>query len=56
VVVPDVKGLSIQSANEILSGLGLNLKITGNGFATSQTPAATTVVDKGSDVNVTFTP
>lgn len=56
VVVPDVKGLSIQSANEILSGLGLNLKITGNGFASSQTPAATTVVEKGSDVSVTFTP
>ena len=56
VVVPDLKGLSIQSANEILTGLGLKLKITGNGFATSQTPAATTVVDKGSDVSVTFTP
>lgn len=56
VVVPDLKGLSIQSANEILTGLGLKLKITGNGFATSQTPAPTTVVDKGSDVSVTFTP
>jgi len=56
VIVPDLKGLSIQSANEILTGLGLNLKITGNGFASSQTPAATTVVDKGSDVSVTFTP
>lgn len=56
VVVPDVKGLSIQSANEILTGLGLNLKMTGNGFAASQTPAPTTVVDKGSDVQVTFTP
>lgn len=56
VIVPDLKGLSIQSANEILTGLGLNLKITGNGFASSQTPAATTVVEIGSDVNVTFTP
>ncbi|MCG2730060.1 MAG: PASTA domain-containing protein, partial [Acetobacterium sp.] len=56
VVVPDLKGLSIQSANEILTGLGLKLKITGNGFASSQTPAPTTVVDKGSDVSVTFTP
>ena len=56
IVVPDLKGLSIQSANEILTGLGLNLKITGNGFASSQTPAPTTVVDKGSDVSVTFTP
>lgn len=56
VIVPDLKGLSIQSANEILTGLGLNLKMTGNGFASSQTPAATTVVDKGSDVSVTFTP
>lgn len=40
----------------ILTGLGLNLKITGNGFASSQTPAATTVVEKGSGVSVTFTP
>ncbi len=56
VVVPDLSGLSIQSANEILTGLELNLKITGNGFASSQTPAATTVVEKGSDVSVTFTP
>ncbi len=56
VIVPDLKGLSIQSANEILTGLGLNLKITGNGFASSQTPAATTVVERGSDVNVTFAP
>lgn len=56
VVVPDIKGLSIQSANEIITGLGLNLKIIGNGFATSQTPAPTTVVDKGSDIEVTFAP
>lgn len=56
VVVPDVTKLSIQSANELLTGLGLNLKITGNGFASSQTPAATTVVEKGSDVSVTFAP
>lgn len=56
VIVPELKGLSIQSANEILTGLGLNLKMTGNGFAASQTPAPTTVVDKGSDVTVTFTP
>lgn len=56
VVVPDIKGQSIQSANEILGGLGLNIKISGNGFATSQTPAPGTIVEKGSDVNVTFTP
>jgi stage V sporulation protein D (sporulation-specific penicillin-binding protein) len=54
VVVPDLKGLSIQSANELLTGLGLNIKISGSGFASSQTPAATTVVDKGSDVTVFF--
>ncbi|MGL4606841.1 MAG: penicillin-binding transpeptidase domain-containing protein [Eubacteriaceae bacterium] len=56
VIVPDVTGLSIQSANEILSGLGLNLKITGNGFAVGQTPSAATVVEKGSDITVTFAP
>ncbi|WP_083439374.1 penicillin-binding protein [Acetobacterium bakii] len=56
VIVPDVKGLSIQSANEILSGLGLNLQMVGNGFATSQIPAPSTVVEKGSDITVTFAP
>ncbi len=54
--VPDLTGLSIQSANEMLTGLGLNMKISGSGFATSQAPAPTTIVDKGSDVNVYFSP
>ncbi len=54
--VPDLTGLSIQSANEILTGLGLNMKISGSGFVTSQAPAPTTIVEKGSDVNVYFSP
>lgn len=56
VAVPDVTGLSIQSANEILSGLGLNMKISGNGFAISQSPAVGSSVEANSDVSVTFAP
>lgn len=54
VTVPDLTGMNIQEANETLSGLGLTMKISGSGFATSQDPAAGTEVEKNSTVNVTF--
>lgn len=54
VTVPDLKGMSIQSVNELITGLGLNLKVEGSGFATSQTPAAGTKVEKGTEVSVVF--
>lgn len=54
VTVPDLSGMSIQAVNELVTGLGLNLKVEGSGFATSQSPAAGTEVDKGSDITVTF--
>jgi stage V sporulation protein D (sporulation-specific penicillin-binding protein) len=54
VIVPDLSGLSVQSCNELLKGLGLNLKVQGSGFATEQSPAAGTSVDKNSDVTVKF--
>lgn len=56
VTVPDLNGMSIQSVNESVTGLGLNLKVTGSGFAAEQSPAAGTVVDKGSEISVTFKP
>ncbi|MEG0680322.1 MAG: penicillin-binding transpeptidase domain-containing protein [Eubacterium sp.] len=52
--VPDLSGMSIQSVNEMVSGLGLNLKVNGSGFATEQSPVAGTVVEKGSEISVTF--
>lgn len=54
VKVPNLKGQSVQACNEILTGLELNLKINGSGFATSQNPAAGTEVDKNSEVTITF--
>lgn len=54
VIVPDLSGLSVQSCNELLKGLSLNLKVQGSGFAKEQTPAAGTSVDKNTDVTVKF--
>ena len=54
VTVPDLTGKNIQEANELLKGLGLNLKVTGSGFAKSQKPAAGTEVQTDTDVTVTF--
>ncbi|MDD2413888.1 MAG: penicillin-binding transpeptidase domain-containing protein [Eubacteriaceae bacterium] len=54
VKVPDLSGMNVQEANELLKGLGLNIKINGSGFATGQDPAAGTEVDKNSEVTVTF--
>ncbi|MGL6294649.1 PASTA domain-containing protein, partial [Eubacterium aggregans] len=54
VLVPDLTGLAVQFCNELLKGLGLNLKVHGSGFATGQNPAPGSAVDKNSDVTVTF--
>ena len=54
VKVPDLTGMNVQEANELLGGLGLKLKIDESGFAKSQNPAADTEVDKGSEISVTF--
>ncbi|MDO4289168.1 MAG: penicillin-binding transpeptidase domain-containing protein [Eubacterium sp.] len=56
VTVPDLTGMSIQAVNETITGLGLNLKVSGSGFAKEQSVAAGTVVDKGSEITVTFSP
>ena len=56
VTIPDLTGMSIQSVNETITGLGLNLKVSGSGFAKEQSIAAGTVVDKGSEISVTFSP
>lgn len=56
VTVPDLTGMSIQSANEMLLGLDLRLEIEGSGFVVSQEPAAGTTVEAGSTVKVKFSP
>ncbi|MDR2514488.1 MAG: PASTA domain-containing protein [Christensenellaceae bacterium] len=43
--VPDLKGLSMISANRLLRDLGLTMKIEGSGLAVSQEPKAGTRVD-----------
>lgn len=54
VIVPDLTGLSIQACNTMLNGLGLNLKVSGSGFAAGQDPPAGTKVEKETVVTVKF--
>lgn len=60
--VPNLMGMTAVAANGTLTNLGLNIKISGSKNYTSgkgavvveQSPAAGTVVEEGSVVNVTF--
>ncbi len=54
VIVPDLKGMSIQSANEILQNSDLRLMMDGTGFATEQSPKSGEIVKKGTEVKVKF--
>jgi stage V sporulation protein D (sporulation-specific penicillin-binding protein) len=54
--VPDLKGKSITEASNILSSLGLKIKINGSGIAVSQKPEKGEKVDKGTTVEVDFRP
>ena len=63
VTVPDVSGKSLARVKSMLSSSGLNLSIVGAGatgvdsdrtIAEKQTPAAGTVVERGSIVQVEF--
>lgn len=54
VSVPDLSGMNIQEANEMLSGLGLKMKVKGSGFAVKQNPSAGQKVKRQSVVTVTF--
>ena len=54
VTMPDLKGMSIQSANEALTKLGLTIEVKGGGIATKQSVKAGTKVKKGTKVTVTF--
>ena len=52
--VPNLSGLTIKMAGDVLNGLGLQLQVQGSGMATSQTPAAGAQVGAGTTVQVQF--
>ena len=54
VMVPNVTGMSVQKANEVLAQAGLVMQIQGGGIAVSQSIEPGTMVEAGSTVTVTF--
>ncbi|MBM7614593.1 stage V sporulation protein D [Alkaliphilus hydrothermalis] len=54
VKVPDLKGKTIREVNNILSNLGLRLKISGSGLVAKQQPEADSVVEPGTVISVEF--
>jgi stage V sporulation protein D (sporulation-specific penicillin-binding protein) len=52
--VPDMKGMTVQQANNVLSALGLQLNIKGGGIAVSQSIEPNTGIAKGTKVTVEF--
>lgn len=55
-VMPDLTGLTIREATEKLRAIGVTMEAQGSGKATFQSVPAYTVVDRGSSVNVGFSP
>lgn len=55
-ILPNLKGLSVSKAEQLLSELGLNLEAQGNGIAVEQHPSSGTVVESGSKIKVLFKP
>lgn len=51
---PDLKGMTVKEAGEILSYLGLIMEPIGSGIAVEQEPLAETELEKGSSVKVYF--
>lgn len=54
IYMPDLKGLTIRNAIEILKVYGLNVKCVGSGTAVSQQPNPGVAVKKGSECTVSF--
>lgn len=54
VTVPNVKGLSVQSANQTLQNAGLKIKVEGGGIAYSQSVRAGKKVKRGKVITVKF--
>ncbi|MFD1677325.1 penicillin-binding transpeptidase domain-containing protein [Alicyclobacillus fodiniaquatilis] len=56
VSVPNLTGLSLRDATNLLAALSLNISPTGNGFVTKQAVAAGTSVASGTAIPVTLSP
>ncbi len=54
IVLPNLKGLSVRKANQILTEMGLKLEAKGNGVAIEQQPAPGKILKPGSTVKVFF--
>ncbi|WP_368292466.1 penicillin-binding protein [Dehalobacter sp. TBBPA1] len=54
VLVPDLKGLTIRQAGELLGKLDLRYEFGGSGLAYKQSPEAGKVVNKGDTIEVLF--
>lgn len=54
VIVPNVKGMSVQKANEVMSKVGLIMEASGGGIAVSQDISPGTSVENGTSIKVIF--
>ena len=54
--LPDVTGLSSKQADDLLRLLGVNVKLEGNGYVTSQSVGAGTPITSGMEVTLTLSP
>ncbi|WP_067620734.1 penicillin-binding transpeptidase domain-containing protein [Alicyclobacillus acidiphilus] len=56
IAVPNLQGLSLRDATDLLAALGLTIDPQGSGYVTSQSVAAGQTVSAGSTVRVTLQP
>ncbi|NLW70440.1 MAG: PASTA domain-containing protein [Eubacteriaceae bacterium] len=54
VTVPNVVGMSVQGAKELLESVGLNISVKGSGIAVSQSVVSGQDVDRGTAIEVNF--
>lgn len=54
VVVPDITGRTVKETTDILNAIGLNIEISGTGFAVKQNPPPDLEVGLGTTVKVEF--
>lgn len=52
VIIPDLNGLGVQRANEMLTKLGLKVTVKGGGIVRSQNPAAGVLAEPGLEVEI----
>ena len=55
-IVPDVGGMSIAAAGQLIEARGLSMDIVGSGLAVDQSAAPGTQMNPSSKITVTFTP